>query len=161
MTLKVLYMCQIEPSLCLPAFPSCEPSPAILAARTASWRGREKARSCARPVGSPGASVCATRPEGVEPGDHSGRKSGVHCEIAPQLDPASAPNRAPARRANQCVGGRSAAPGLTRRFRPWLTLRLRRGIRCGCKPSEIVWRRKKWPMLTACSCLRYGLGPKI
>ena len=156
MTLTVLLMRPFEPSLRCPALPAREPSPAIFAASTASGRGGAAARTSARHLRPPGAPLYPARGKERCAGEHPGGKGGVYREVALQFDPPSAPDGTTTRRRDQCVGCRSVAAGSVRRFRPWVTRRPSRDSTCGCKPSEIVWRRKKWPTLTACWCRRCG-----
>ena len=152
MTLKVLFIRPIEPSFFCPTFPAREPSPAIPAARTASRRGGAAARSRARHLHPPGSSVPPTCRRSICAVKYPGRKGGVYREAATQLDPTGAQDRPTTRRRDRCLGGRSIATGTACRLRPWLTVRPRRCSACGFKPSEIVWRRKRWPALIACSC---------
>ena len=161
MTHRALFMRPIESILRGPALPTCEPSPAIRAARTSSGGGGATARAGARDLHPPGASLCRACPKNAGAEAHSGRKSGVYGEAAAPIDPAGAPDRATAGRRDRRLGRRRVAAGAARRFRPWVTHRPRRDSTCGSKPSEIVWRRKKWPAPIACSCHhRCALLPK-
>ena len=159
MTLEVLFMRQFESSLRCPTFPAREPSPAIPAASPASSRGRAAARPGARHLYAPGTSLCAVR--GSEPcaGEHTGGKGGIHREVAAQFDPTRAPHGPTTWGRDQRLGRRCVTACVDCRFHPWLTCRPRRDSRCGFKPSEIVWRRRKWPALTAYSCRPFGSLP--
>jgi hypothetical protein len=156
MTLTVLCLRQLETSLCRPAFPACEPSPAIPATSAAPSRGGAVACPSASHLCASGTSVHPACAKERCAGERAGGKGGVHREVAPQLDPTRTTNGPPTRWRDQRMGRRRATTGLARRFSPWVTCRTRRASRCGCKPSETVWRRKKWPTLTACSCRRGG-----
>jgi hypothetical protein len=154
MTQRVLYICQIEPSLRCATLSTCEPGPAIFAARSASSGGGAKACTCARHLCPPSPSLSPARTERIYPIAHSRGESGIYRETASQFDPTGAQNRTTARWRDQLLGSRGVAAGLARRFRPWVTRRSRRSSAFGSKRWEIVWCWKKSLTRTVCSCPR-------
>jgi len=147
-------MRHIESSFRSPAFPACEPSPQMFAARPASSGGSPAARTHARRFPAPGAPVCPPGTASRGTHAHPRREGGVHGEAAPQPDPAGAPQGTTKRESYQRLGCGSLTTGATSQLCPWVKLDSRRNSKCGWRPCGIVWRQKKWPMLMGCWCPR-------